>query len=127
MTYAQQDDVKKRLRRELTEDEILWLPGLLEEADELIDAYLEERGGAVPDPVPTGVVLVASRMAARVLQAGDSVPGLESSTMTAGPYAQTHAYSAGTTEGGPWLSKNDKALLDRYCKVNRRIVNVAMI
>ncbi|NEW49337.1 hypothetical protein GV792_04675 [Nocardia cyriacigeorgica] len=120
MPYAQQDDVENRLRRSLEDDEITWLSGMQEEADELVDAWFADRGCTVPDPAPSGVVLVASRIIARGLQAGTVTPGLETSTMTAGPYSQTNAYTPGTTQGGLWISKNDKALLARYCGGPRR-------
>ena len=65
---ATTSDVEKRLGRELDEDETLVVDGLLEEAEVLIEGYL----GHIPSPVPRRIVVVASRMVARVLEQPDA-------------------------------------------------------
>lgn len=107
---ATPSDVEKRLGRELDEDEALVVDGLLEEAEILIEGYL----GVIPVPVPRRVVVVASRMVARVLQQPDAEAFYaESVQHSAGPFSETKRYSSGASGGSPWLTAADKQALRR--------------
>lgn len=108
MILATADDVKDRLRRPLTADELVDVVTLLEEASVLVEGYLRNHGivYTVGDVIPRGVVICTSRVAARALTTGDSdsdvVEGTERLTM--GPFAAQLAdpYSTST-----YLSRSD--------------------
>lgn len=105
---ATPSDVEKRLGRELDEAELDAVDGLLEEAEVLIEGYL----GLIPSPVPRRVVVVASRMVARVLEQPDSEAFFaESVSHAAGPFSETKRYSSGASGGAPWLTSSDKQAL----------------
>lgn len=107
---ATTSDVEKRLGRELEEDETFVVDGLLEEAEVLIEGYL----GHIPVPVPRRVVVVASRMVARVLEQPDvDAFYAESVQHAAGPFSETKRYSTGASGGSPWLTAADKQALRR--------------
>ena len=103
-------DVAKRLGRDLDDDELAVVDGLLEEAEVLIEGYL----GEIPQPVPRRVTIVASRMVARVLEQPDAEAFYaESIQHTAGPFAETKRFSTGASGGAPWLTAADKQALRR--------------
>ena len=116
--FCTAEDVEKRLRRDLTDDEAQWLPGMIEEAQALVVSYLACPPDKYENEVPSAVVLVTSRMVARVIQEGDTVePDMFGATqvgMTAGPYSQQTTFAAGARTGAPWLTKVDKSMLDPY-------------
>lgn len=103
-------DVEKRLGRDLDEDELELVDGLVEEAEMLIEGFL----GSIPFPVPRRVTVVASRMVARVLEQPDTEAFFaESVQHSAGPFSETKRYSTGASGGSPWLSAADKLALKR--------------
>ena len=114
MALATQADVVVRLARSLTELEILKAEALLPEASALVRAYL---GGdpTVVDVVPEDVVIVVSRMVARVIERdASSTSGAEAVTNQTGPFGQTLRFGAGTASGGPWLTAVDKTILAAF-------------
>lgn len=103
-------DVEKRLGRDLDDDELAVVEGLLEEAEVLVEGYL----GRIPEPVPRRVSVVASRMVARVLEQPDAEAFYaESVQHSAGPFSETKRYSTGASGGSPWLTAADKQALRR--------------
>lgn len=107
---ATSTDVEKRLGRDLDEDELAMVEGLLEEAEILIEGHL----GCIPVPVPRRVTVVASRMVARVLEQPDTEAFFaESVQHSAGPFSETKRYSTGASGGSPWLTAADKLALQR--------------
>lgn len=103
-------DVEKRLGRDLDDDELAVVEGLLEEAEVLVEGYL----GRIPEPVPRRVSVVASRMVARVLEQPDAEAFYaESVQHSAGPFSETKRYSTGASGGSPWLTTADKQALRR--------------
>lgn len=103
-------DVEKRLGRDLDDDELDAVDGLLEEAEVLVEGYL----GRIPEPVPRRVSVVASRMVARVLEQPDAEAFYaESVQHSAGPFSETKRYSTGASGGSPWLTAADKQALRR--------------
>ena len=103
-------DVEKRLGRDLDDDELDVVDGLLEEAEVLVEGYL----GRIPEPVPRRVSVVASRMVARVLEQPDAEAFYaESVQHSAGPFSETKRYSTGASGGSPWLTAADKQALRR--------------
>ena len=103
-------DVEKRLGRDLDDDELTVVEGLLEEAEVLVEGYL----GRIPEPVPRRVSVVASRMVARVLEQPDAEAFYaESVQHSAGPFSETKRYSTGASGGSPWLTAADKQALRR--------------
>lgn len=107
---ATSTDVEKRLGRDLNDDELAVVEGLLEEAEVLVEGYL----GRIPEPVPRRVSVVASRMVARVLEQPDAEAFYaESVQHSAGPFSETKRYSTGASGGSPWLTAADKQALRR--------------
>lgn len=103
-------DVEKRLGRDIEDDELVVVEGLLEEAEVLVEGYL----GRIPEPVPRRVSVVASRMVARVLEQPDAEAFYaESVQHSAGPFSETKRYSTGASGGSPWLTAADKQALRR--------------
>ncbi|WP_082032130.1 hypothetical protein [Nocardia vulneris] len=127
MALAAQADVEARLGRSLTTEEEGRLPGLLDEASALVEAWFHEGGCTIADPTPSNVTLVVSRMAARVLQVTDQQqPGVDSSSVTAGPFSMSRSYSASSSQGGPWINKTDRSLLRTLCAGSSAAFNVPM-
>ncbi|WP_032402480.1 hypothetical protein [Rhodococcoides fascians] len=119
MILATKDDVEK-FTGDLNDGETTRLPGLLEEASDLVEGYC---GREFAEPVPGPVTRRVARIVARALGVDDEQIGMESSQMSAGPFQRTQNYSADSTSGGAWLTKGDKLVLRRY---RRGVVNVAM-
>lgn len=107
---ATQEDVELRLGRPLTIEEAARVPGLMEEAEILIEGYL----GELPEFPDRAIVVVASRMVSRVLEAPTDGFSTESTSYTAGPFGMTKKYAAGASGGAPWLTASDKASLSRF-------------
>lgn len=112
MTLASSPDVVDRLGRPLTTDEASRVDGLLNEASALVEGWL----GFTPDPVPSAVEIVVSRIVARVLTASTPVPGLSDQEMRAGTFGLTQRFSAESSSGGVWLTRQDKITLRPYGK-----------
>lgn len=116
MALATAADVGDRLGRSLTAAETAKADGLLEEASALVIGYLgcdPTDTSVEPPTVPLAVVIVVSRMVARVFEQTASVAefGSEATTDSTGPFSTTVRYGAGTTSGAPWLTKADKLTL----------------
>ena len=116
--FCTQDDVEKRLRRSLTDDEVEYLDGMIEEATDLVLAYLECPPDKYGEDVPKQIVRVVSRMVARVIQEGEVADpvtfGATQVGMTAGPMSGNVSFQAGSRTGAPWLTRVDKGLLDQF-------------
>lgn len=118
VAFCADSDIEKRLRRTLTSDEKMYTPGMIEEAQALVVAYL----GCPPEKfaaeVPSALTLVTSRMVARVIQEEATIDpetfGATQTSMVAGPYSQQATFAAGARTGAPWLTKVDKGILDQY-------------
>lgn len=111
-----QKDVEDRLRRPLVDpDEVDVLAGVVEEAGVLIEGYLRVEYDPTSNPAPRPVVIIASRVVARMI--GDSL-GLpaqaDSLTRGMGSFSATTHLVADSTSGGPWLTKTDKMALEPY-------------
>lgn len=116
-------DVEKRLGRDLNDDELAVVEGLLEEAEVLVEGYL----GRIPEPVPRRVSVVASRMVARVLEQPDAEAFYaESVQHSAGPFSETKRYSTGASGGSPWLTAADKQSLRQSRSGGRGIYTIGI-
>lgn len=125
MDLATEADVVKRLGgRTLTDDELGRLPGLMQEASVLVEGYLGTVY-SVGDVIPEAVVVVTSRMVARVFSTPDVPDGVTAEMMTAGPFQLQRSFSDGTNSAEPWLSKNDKTALRLV--VGGAMMSVAMV
>ena len=119
---ATSDDVETRLGRILTDDESAKVDGLLAEATALVVGHLGCDPTDVTDPetpaIPAEVTLVVSRIVARVLEQSMAQEpgafGATSMTDQIGDFSQSRSYPAGSTSGGPWLSRSDKVTLKAY-------------
>lgn len=126
MALAAQADVEARLGRALTTPEEDRAPGLLDEASALIEAWFAAGGCTMGSPTPANVVLVVSRMVARVLKvADDEASDATAVTDSAGPFSRTRNYAAGASQGSPWINKNDRLLLRALCGGPSAAFNVA--
>ena len=121
MALAAASDVVARLRRPLTTAEAASADDLLEEASALVVGYLgEDPTDTSVDPavVPSPVVIVVSRMVARVFIRDTTPAGAEldaqSVSTGVGPFPRTVSYRDGTTSGSPWLAAVDKMTLRPY-------------
>lgn len=108
---ATDEDVEKRLGRQLTDQEKAKTPGLLEEASALVLAYCRRTKTGFGDPVPDAVVIVTSRMVARVLTTPSGLEGVVSQQKGAGPFQETRNYGTDGVSVSPWLTKADKIML----------------
>lgn len=119
VALASDADVSARLGRALTADDADRIAGLLDEASAAVIAHL----GAIPGaPVPDAVVIVVSRMVARVLSA-PAPAGVANDAQTMGPFGFTRGYTPDATSGGVWLTRQDKAML-RPHTTRGRVQNV---
>ena len=115
-------DVEARLGRDISEDEVLRVDGLLEEASVLVESHL----GREFEVVQAAFRLVVSRMVARVLESPDDGFNSESASFTAGPFSKNVKYVAGASGGSPWLTTQDKTVLNRFRK-RRGFYSVPMV
>lgn len=106
---ASEDDVRAALRRDLTEGELTWVDGLLDEASDLVVGYLDPF--TMPDPVPGAIARVVGSMVAAVLNRPASIlPDTQS--LTADSYGVT--FANGTTSPGPYLTEGFKKRLSPF-------------
>jgi len=115
-------DVVTRLGRALTTAEATKATGLLDEASVKVLAHLgkpETYYDALT--IPATVVIVTSRMVARVLEQGVAgvVPGTQQSGTTTGPFGSQTTFVAGSSNGSPWLTRSDRADLDNVLGANK--------
>lgn len=106
-------DVDRLLDAPLEQDEIEHVELLLEEASDLVRAHT---GKDFLEGIPGGVRRVTARMVVRTLAGGDSgAPvGMTSENQSAGPFSTNRSFEAGSTDGGVWLSRQDKIKLRRW-------------
>ena len=110
MALATEDDVEAALGRSLTSDEDVTT--LLEEASDLVVAYLN----TTPDPVPGAVSRAVATMVAAVV----TKPAVSTSDYNAGGYHTSQAQTAirvgveSATTTGPWLTQSLKERLRPY-------------
>lgn len=115
--------VETRLGRTLTSDEYAKVdPGLLEEASVKVLAYMgyaDDYYDAIA--IPATVVIVVSRMVARVIEQMSSgvVPGTQQTGQTAGIFSAQTTFLAGSANGSPWLTRSDKSDLDSVSGANK--------
>jgi len=106
-------DVGKRLGRTIPPGETEKVENLLEEASVKVRSTL--RCTTLPDPVPDEVVMVVSRMVARAISAQEQdtnvAVGQNSLSATMGPFGFTRSYDPNTTDGGVWLTRQDRDML----------------
>lgn len=113
MALATVLDVVARLERDLTTEESAKASGLLEEASDLVDAFLGWEG-VVPEVIPGPVVRVTSRMVARMLEQASTRPiGGSQVTQTMGPFSESVTFETGAASGSVWMSASDKMTLKR--------------
>ena len=112
MAYATSSDVVAALGRSLTEAESVSVSNQLEQATDLVAAYL----GNEPDPVPGAVARVVATMVAAVF----SKPSITIADYDASGYstarqaAGVHVGMESATTSGPWLTNALKERLKPY-------------
>lgn len=100
MRLATQEDVENALRRPLTEPEAEWIDPLLDEAGDVVRAYLHP--WQIPTPPPGEIVRVVASLAASVINRPANVPA-DTKSLTADVYGIT--FATGSTGLGPYLSQ----------------------
>jgi hypothetical protein len=104
-------DVEARLRRTLDGDEVSQLDGETDEASALVEGYLRVEYD-VDNPAPLAVIVVTSRVIARMIGDTGAFPAqADSLSRGMGPFSATTHLVADSTSGGPWLTKSDKMAL----------------
>ena len=86
------------------------LEWLMREAEAVIRSYRP----ALPEYVdewPNAAKVVAMRVVSRAFDAGDVPAGATGQNFGAGPFSMSTSFEAGSTNGGVWLSKQDRILL----------------
>ena len=86
------------------------LEWLMREAEAVIRSYRP----ALPEHVdewPNAAKVVAMRVVSRAFDAGDVPAGASSLNTRAGPFSMSTSFESGSTNGGVWLSKQDRILL----------------
>jgi hypothetical protein len=108
--------VEARLRRTLVDPgEVTQLPGEVDEASVLVEGYLRVEYDAELNPAPSAVIVVTSRVVARMVADTGVVPAnADSLTRGMGPFSATTHLVADSTSGGPWLTKSDKVALEPF-------------
>jgi hypothetical protein len=121
MAYATSTDVVAALGRSLTTAESVSVDNQLDQATDLVAAYL----GTEPDPVPGAVKRVVATMVAAVF----SKPSINIADYDASGYSTTreaagvHVGMESATTSGPWLTNALKERLKPY-RIAMRSVNV---
>lgn len=117
------DDVRDRLGGDLDEGWEVAAASLIYEASVLVEGYL----GRALDPVPHAVSVVVSRMVARVLQAPEPSFSVDSTSYSAGPFSQSQKFTTGASGGSPWLTAQDKTVLNRFRRRRRGFYSIPMV
>lgn len=107
--------MEARLRRTLTDPgEVDVLDGVIDEASVLVEGYLQiDYDG--DHPAPQAVIVVTSRVIARMLDSTGNLPAMaDSLSRGMGSFSATTHLVADSTSGGPWLTKSDKMALEPY-------------
>lgn len=115
-------DVTDRLGSDLDPNKEEIALALLEEASVLVEGYL----GRTLDPIPRPVSVVVSRMVARVLQAPSPSFSVDTISQSAGAFSQSQKFTTGASGGSPWLTAQDKTVLNRFRK-RRGFYSVPMV
>lgn len=94
-------------------DEVAHVEFLLEEASDLVRAWT---GKDFLKQVPGGVARATARIVARSLAdgEGETAVGMTSESQSAGAFSRSRSFEAGSTDGGVWLSRQDKIKLRRW-------------
>ena len=114
--YADIDSVEDALRRPITQEEHEYVHQVIEEASDLVTAFL---GVELVEPLPRAVVQVTSRSVARVFEriSNEKASGLPDHVSqvaeTRGPYTRSLTFRNEGSTHSPWLTKQDKRLLSR--------------
>ncbi|MCK7676354.1 hypothetical protein [Corynebacterium pygosceleis] len=111
------DDLNRALEEPVAPEDSDYAALLLEEASDLVVAYC---GREFTEKVPPAVRRVVARMVSRALgsdssDSGGPLPvGASQIGYTAGPFSTQTTFSSGSTDGGVWLTRSDKAKLRRW-------------
>lgn len=119
-------DVEDRLKRKITDPgEVANTNNLIKEASVRVRSYLG-CGNVIPEPVPEDLAVIVSRIVARGIAASENpVADIGQNSLTAnfGPFGLTRSFDASTTDGGVWLTRQDKDAL-RPFSCRGRVGNV---
>lgn len=119
-------DVEKRLKRKITDaEDVINVNNMIEEASVRVRSYLG--CGDLPQPIPEDLAVIVSRIVARGISAQENPTadvGQNSLTANFGPFGLTRSFDSSTTDGGVWLTRQDKDAL-RPFSCRGRVGNVS--
>lgn len=107
MAYATVNDVKQRMLRELSNEELELCEKLLDDAAVIIDVFAAKAGEDAKK-------VVSCRMVIRVLGDGEETDlpiGVNQATQSALGYSQTVTYASSGSAGELYISKLEKQIL----------------
>ena len=109
--FASIDDVEASLGEDVPEDAAGRVESLLGQARSVIEGYLYP--AVVPEPTPSAVRDVSVRMVVRALEAKNSgvETGVSGLMNTSGPATQQRQFSSAASDGGVWMSRQDRLML----------------
>lgn len=110
------EELETRLGDDIPEDAVAQVRQLVMDATSVVEGYIGQR---VTEPAPDAVRSVVGRMVCRALgQDGEStVPQSVTGMMNvAGQVSRQLTFSAGSTDGGVWISSQEKLMLRPFKK-----------
>lgn len=109
------EELEVRLGGEIPADEVQSVEQLIMDATSVVEGYI---GQSVAAPAPDAVRSVVGRMVARALTAEETgaPSGMTGDMVVAGAFTRQRQFSAGSNDGGVWLSSQDKIMLRPFKK-----------
>jgi hypothetical protein len=124
VALATNSDIESRLGRPLTDAELERSQGLLDEASALVEGYCGQSFVVTaPLEVPSAVVLVVSKLAARGLTAGAEQPDVTTSQYTAGPFQFSQNFAGDGSR--MWIGSAERMMLRPFRIAMRSIPMVS--
>ncbi|MGP5931626.1 hypothetical protein [Corynebacterium glyciniphilum] len=117
------EDIERRIGEEIPDDERDRVEDLIGDATSTVEGHIGQR---VAPPAPDAIERVICRMVTRALGVsdGENPVGMSGEMFVAGSFTRQRQFTAGSQDGGVWLSSQDKIMLRPYRK-RRGIVSVA--
>lgn len=111
------EELETRLGEDIPEDAVAQVRQLVMDATSVVEGYIGQRVG---DPVPDAVRSVVGRMVCRALgqESGDAQAPVGATGMmnVAGSFTRQLQWSSGSTDGGVWISSQEKLMLRPFKK-----------
>ena len=117
------EEIERRIGEKIPDDERARVEDLIGDATSTVEGHI---GQQVTPPAPDAIKRVIGRMVARAMSVsdGDAPVGMSGEMFVAGQFTRNRQFTAGSQDGGVWLSSQDKIMLRPYRK-RRGVVSVA--